>query len=373
MTLLLGLLREVQLTKIHDQPVGCRWSGNCLDCYALFPGWSKIGLRLSIAKEMLQVLHLLDTLQLPYETVVTKLDLINPNERKASQKQIRREIVDYCLQGAQYPSESAAWNEMKDFSRLTKHETRNRSKCGIVRRRLFNRWDFGHSMDRFIFRLKYRSDVSRGEPFFLSFKEKRWSCLLEVAVVGNQMQIFTGIASNEHDASFGWSIFCSSQSIRSQWRSKGITQWFVQTAVEIIAHHPKKSSPMKHWRLSTGGDDYRHWSRTAESQMSRHRLSRSLSTCSTFALNSCGKSMILRSLADDPQETFTVHQLELQVASEDGLQIRLLGFKSNVKLFKKKVQLWTKMMINKHKRFHVIVASLQVTWLPRESSERSFF
>ena len=105
---------------------------------------------------------------------------------------------------------------------------------------------------------------------------------------------------------------------------------------------------------------------------------------SYLALNSCGKSMILRSLADDPQETFTVHQLELQAASEDGLQIRLVGFKSNVKLFKKKVQLWTKNSTcveldwnkidlftvesatdedddQQTQRFHVIVVSLQIT------------
>ena len=108
------------------------------------------------------------------------------------------------------------------------------------------------------------------------------------------------------------------------------------------------------------------------------------SSSSYVALNSCGKSMILRALSDDRQETFTVHQLELQAANEDGLQIRLLGLKSNVKLFKKKVQLWTKRSTRVElewtkidsltfesamdedddeqiRRFHLILISLQIT------------
>ena len=76
----------------------------------------------STVKEMTKVFHLLDALQLPYDIVVNKFDLIKPNEREAFQKQIRKEIVECQLRAvrhvwfvsAQNPSESPDWQQMKN-------------------------------------------------------------------------------------------------------------------------------------------------------------------------------------------------------------------------------------------------------------------
>jgi len=46
--------------------------------------------------------------------------------------------------------------------------------------------------------------------------------------------------------------------------------------------------------------------------------------------------MLIGSLLDD-NSTFTVHTIELQSASQDELEIMIFAFKSNVKLFKKKL------------------------------------
>lgn len=110
-----------------------------------------------------------------------------------------------------------------------------------------------------------------------------------------------------------------------------------------------------------------------------------------IALNSCGKSMIIRCLTDTHDEedhsssTMTLHAIEMQAASDDGLQILVMGFKSNVKLFKKKVQLFVKKPTSVHldwtnidsitfesasddddddsnkKRFHFILISIEIT------------
>lgn len=98
-----------------------------------------------------------------------------------------------------------------------------------------------------------------------------------------------------------------------------------------------------------------------------------------IALNSCGKSMLIGSLLDD-NSTFTVHKIELQSASEDGLDIMIVAFKSNVKLFKKKIKLFIKKSTlvqldwnnidlitfesandDDDKRFHFILISIEIT------------
>jgi hypothetical protein len=99
-----------------------------------------------------------------------------------------------------------------------------------------------------------------------------------------------------------------------------------------------------------------------------------------IALNSCGKSMIIGSLVDE-NSVFTVHNIELQSASDDGLEIIITVFKSNVKLFKKKVRLfvqkstlvqldWNNIDLitfesandeDDHKRFHFILISIEIT------------
>lgn len=60
-----------------------------------------------------------------------------------------------------------------------------------------------------------------------------------------------------------------------------------------------------------------------------------------IALNSCGESTIIRSIVSDgdDESAFTIRDVEMQSRSEDGLAILVLGFKANVKLFKKKVHL----------------------------------
>lgn len=114
-----------------------------------------------------------------------------------------------------------------------------------------------------------------------------------------------------------------------------------------------------------------------------------------IALNSCGKSMIIHTLDnqhDDDDErgdratsTMIVHHVEMQAASEDGIKIVLIGFKSNVKLYKKKVQLFIKKSTaiqldwtnidsitfeaasddddddDRKKRFHFILISIEIT------------
>jgi hypothetical protein len=101
-----------------------------------------------------------------------------------------------------------------------------------------------------------------------------------------------------------------------------------------------------------------------------------------IALNSCGKSMIIGSLLDE-NSVFTVHNIELQSVAEDGLEIMIFAFKSNVKLFKKKVKLFIQKSIliqldwnnidlitfesinddddNNNKRFHFILISIEIT------------
>jgi hypothetical protein len=100
-----------------------------------------------------------------------------------------------------------------------------------------------------------------------------------------------------------------------------------------------------------------------------------------IALNSCGKSMLIGSLLDDNSSTFIVHTIEVQSAFQDELEIMIFGFKSNVKLFKKKVKLfiqkstlvqldWNNIDLitfesaneeYDNKRFHFILISIEIT------------
>jgi len=90
--------------------------------------------------------------------------------------------------------------------------------------------------------------------------------------------------------------------------------------------------------------------------------------------------MLIGSLLDD-NSTFTVHTIELQSASQDELQIMIFAFKSNVKLFKKKVKLfiqkstlvqldWNNIDLitfesaneeDDNQRFHFILISIEIT------------
>jgi hypothetical protein len=92
-----------------------------------------------------------------------------------------------------------------------------------------------------------------------------------------------------------------------------------------------------------------------------------------IALNSCGKSMLISSLLDD-ESTFTVHTIEVQSASEENLDIMIIGYKLNVKLFVEKstlVQLdWANIDLltfesanddEEKKRFHFILISIEIT------------
>ena len=74
----------------------------------------------STVKEMTKVLRLLDAIELPYDIVVNKFDLVKSEEREEFKNQIRREIVACQLRGvrhlwfvsAQHPAHSPDWNEM---------------------------------------------------------------------------------------------------------------------------------------------------------------------------------------------------------------------------------------------------------------------
>lgn len=99
-----------------------------------------------------------------------------------------------------------------------------------------------------------------------------------------------------------------------------------------------------------------------------------------IALNSCGKSMIIGTFLEE-YPLFTVHNIEVQSAAEDGLEIVIFASKSNVKLFKKKVKLsmekstlisleWNNIDLitfestnddDDHKRIHIILISLEIT------------
>lgn len=100
-----------------------------------------------------------------------------------------------------------------------------------------------------------------------------------------------------------------------------------------------------------------------------------------IALNSCGKSMIIGSVLEE-YSLFTVHNIELQSAAEDGLEILISASKSNVKLFKKKTKLfidkstmisldWNNIDLltfesthdedDNPKRIHLILLSLEIT------------
>ncbi|CAF1049985.1 unnamed protein product [Adineta ricciae] len=97
------------------------------------------------------------------------------------------------------------------------------------------------------------------------------------------------------------------------------------------------------------------------------------------ALNSCGKSMLFGTLNED-SPMLTLHKIEVQSASEDEMNIMIVGLKSNVKLFKKKVKLfmqrstlvqldWNNIDLvtfesvndDEQKRFHFILISIEIT------------
>jgi hypothetical protein len=76
----------------------------------------------------------------------------------------------------------------------------------------------------------------------------------------------------------------------------------------------------------------------------------------------------------DDNSVFTVHNIELQSASEDGLEIMIFAFKSNVKLFIQKSILvqfdWNNIDLiifestndeDDNKRFHFILISIEIT------------
>ena len=110
-----------------------------------------------------------------------------------------------------------------------------------------------------------------------------------------------------------------------------------------------------------------------QNETRRHRSS-------YIALNSCGKSMLIGTLEDD-NSTFIIHSIEAQSASEDDLEIMIYAFKSNVKLFKKKIKLfinrstlvqldWNNIDLitfesanddDENKRFHFILISIEIT------------
>ncbi|CAF3279517.1 unnamed protein product [Rotaria socialis] len=58
-----------------------------------------------------------------------------------------------------------------------------------------------------------------------------------------------------------------------------------------------------------------------------------------IAVNSSGKSMLVSSLTND-DSTFNLHTIEAQSAVKNGLEIFIVGFKANVKLFRNKVKLF---------------------------------
>lgn len=101
---------------------------------------------------------------------------------------------------------------------------------------------------------------------------------------------------------------------------------------------------------------------------------------SYIALNSCGKSMIIGSFIEE-YPVFTVHNIEIQAAAQDELEIVIFGYKSNIKIFKKKVKLslknstliqldWNNIDLltfesihdeDTQQRFHLILISIEIT------------